>query len=215
MNRRDILIAALAAPIATMPLPALASSRRITWQPGTLQSPYAALAGKTALQLTRDGVIYTTDEFIGHRIKLIDPSFVVAPSDILFHPTRGFRYMPSLELEVYERGVLIGRSIMASNGDYEAYYEKPKPADQPDFWFRSIHTPYDNKGMSNHERPVVFDIRDENWKVVENRQRPPYITYPALEEALGKDAVDFDDRLLRHFRATIETAKARVAEVTA
>lgn len=191
MNRREILIAACAAPVLAMPLSALASSRRITWLSGTLDSPHALLAGRQIHQLINDGIIYTKGQaYIDYSVKLTDPTFVVASSDIMFHPTRGFRFEPSLEIEVHEKGVLIGRSRMYSNGDYEAYWGKPKPADRPDYAFRAIHTPYERHPSSD------LRIRDAEWNVVEERANWCVVTFPELKAALGPEHVGYDMRWL-------------------
>lgn len=193
MNRRDILTAALAAPILAMPLPALAASPRITWLPGTLKSPYAALAAHHIHQLMADRIIYTTAESaaFGYSYDLTDPTFVVADSDIMFYPTRGFRREPSLIISIREKGVLIGRSRMLCNGDYEAYHGRHRPPTVPLHGFRAVHTPYEPYPVQ------TIRVHDEAWQVIEHRPDFDRQTFPALEEALGRENVGLDIRFLK------------------
>lgn len=193
IDRRQMLVAALAAPLLATPLPALAGSRRIIWEPGAFESQHALLVARNLHQLMNDKLIYTTGEMsgMGHKITLSDPRFIVRPSDIMFHPTRGFRYEPSLTVEFFERGFRLGETFMYSMSDYEAYWGKPKPIDYPDFGLRALHTPYERWQESPRR------IRDANWEVVEERPSKPYVLVPDIEAALGRDAVGMDDRWIR------------------
>jgi hypothetical protein len=200
MNRRQMMIAAGATLAATLSMPVWARPAANTiarWEPGTQDSPHALLAAGWIMEQRRAGLIYTTGESFGfgHKFTLTDPSFVVRLTDILWHPTRGYQYKPSLEIDVYERGVFIGTSQMASNADYVDYWRSPLPADHPDFWFRPPHTPYEKRDLG----PVR--VRDVAWEVVEERPGKRYATIPELEAKLGRDAIGFDDRWMKHFRA--------------
>lgn len=209
MNRRELIMAALAAPVLAMPFSALASTRRITWNAGTMDSPHALMAARYINQLIRDKLIYTTGEGwgFGHKITLSDPRFVVSVSDIMWHPTRGFRHEPSLSVEFFERGFRLGDTFMYSMADYEDYWNKPKPDEYPDFGLRALHTPYERfKGGP-------FQIRDANWQVIEERPTREYVIIPEIEEALGRDAVGMDDRWIRQWieQRDQEKQKARLA----
>lgn len=201
MNRREILFAALSAPVLTMSLPALAATRRITWEPGTYSNQHALMVARNLNQLLRDKVIYTTGEFLGNKIPLTDPTFRVQKDDIIWHSTRGFRYHDSLQIEVRERGVLIGITGLFSTADYEEYWNSPKPDHYPDFGIKAIHNPYE----TYPPRPRL--IRDAVWEVVETRPDKGYVTTPDLERMLGRKAVDVDDRWMKRWIKEHEEAK--------
>lgn len=194
IDRRQLLVAGLAAPIAAMALPALAATPTIVWEPGTLDSPHALLVARDLNHILREKVLYLTGEMRGMDLKidLLDPRFFVRSNDIMWHPSRGFRYEPSLAVEFFDRGVRLGDTFMVSMGDYEAYWGKPKPDHYPDYWLKSPHLPYDD--AERHRRP--WEIRDEDWQVVESRTPPPYETQKGIEAKLGRDAVGFDMRWL-------------------
>lgn len=207
IDRRQLLVAALSAPVLAMPLSAVAASRIITWEPGALGNRHALMVGRTLHEVLRERVLYMSGEFtgMGRRIDLIEPRFVVRPSDVVFHPTRGFRYEDVLEVEFFERGVRLGQSFMVSHGDYEAYWEKPKPAEYPDYYLRSVHVPYDDSERGRSP----WKIHDSDWNVVEEREPPAYETVKGIEDKLGRDAIGFDTRWIDAWAAEQKKLKGK------
>lgn len=191
-SRRDFLSAALAAPLLSLPLPAIAARSPIIWAPGTYDSRHALMIARTLHEVLREGKLYASGEWglMDYAIPLTDPAFVVRPSDIMFHPTRGWRYEDSLTVEFQERGVKLGETFMFSNADYEAYWGKPKPKDRPDYALRRPHIPYSDEERARSDR----EIRDADWQVVETRPGQRYVTFKEIEAALGRDAIGHDMR---------------------
>jgi hypothetical protein len=177
MNRRDLMIAAAAASLATIATPALAIPSRITWVGDAASHPQALMVTKALHEMMAAGVMYTTGEaYLDRTIKLTDARFEVRRGGYIWSWINGDMAEGGLVIAAYERGVFLGETFIATSINYEECWQRPKPPEYPDYFLKRWHTPYEEEYTKSERRRIVSSQQ--------------------LEAQLPKDHFDYDMRWL-------------------
>jgi hypothetical protein len=166
MNRREILASiGVAAVGALLPTVAFAKSTAITWAPGTLASPHAALVGTWINERIEEGVLYTRGSFsIDNQIvKLTRPHFRVTPGKPVWSWMTGATDEPGLAIFISELEVPIAETSILTSNNYETYFGKPKPADMPDYAVKQPFLNYDHTQLIRPHLPEGHIELDMRW----------------------------------------------------
>lgn len=161
MNRRELMVAALAAPVLAMPLPALAASRRLIWGPGTYQNKHALMIARHCTQLMRDEIMYFSSE-MDMSIKLTDPRFEIQMSQKVWNWMTGDTQEDAPKISIFERGVHIGDVGIGTSIGYEDYFQRENTDNYPDYFVRRLCSGYKEQKQWRNKLPdkhVEYDMR--------------------------------------------------------
>ena len=172
MNRRDMITASLAAmAVPILPKVEYLRSMKIAWFEGATKSEFADLAGSWCRKHMDEGIMYMTSEVFDMQIKLEDPAFTVRPGRPLWSWMTGDMDRDGLTIDIWEKGIPISQTFVATSINYEEYWGEPMPADMPLYHVRRPHLTYERWKEIEDFLPKGHIDYDMRWLETLAKQR--------------------------------------------